>query len=95
MGHLVSSSTKLAFLTNMSDKRKSRSPSVIQAKNRRKTISTAEKFDVVSQFEKGEETVDIWHHVGLAHSSVCTVCDNADRNKDGTKCLDNIKYQNS
>jgi len=93
MGHLLSSSTRLAFLTNMGDKCKSGSPSVIQVKNQQKTISTAEKLDVISQFEKGE-IVDIWCNVRLAHS-VCTVCNNADRIKDGTKCLDNIKCQNS
>ena len=63
MGRLVSSSTKLAFLTNMRDIRKSRSPSVIQAKNQQKTVSTAEKLDVISQFERGEEIVDIWCNV--------------------------------
>jgi hypothetical protein len=74
---------------------KSRSPSTIQEKNQQKTISITEKLDVISQFEKGEEIVDIWCKVRLAHSSVCTICDNADRIKDGTKCLDNFKCQNS
>jgi hypothetical protein len=78
----------------MGDKRKSGSPSVIQAKNLQKTVSIAEKLDVISQFEKGEEIVDIWCNVRLAHS-VCTVCDNGDRIKDGTKCLEDIKCQNS
>ena len=29
--------------------------------------------------EKGERIVDTWHNVRFAHSSVYTVCDNADR----------------
>jgi len=69
---------------------KSRSPSIIQAKNQQKTICITEKLDIISQFEKGEEIVDIWCKVRLAHSRVCTICDNADRIKDGTKCLDNF-----
>jgi len=39
--------------------------------------------------------VDNWHNVKLAHSSVCKVCDNGDRIKEGTNSLDNIKCQNS
>jgi hypothetical protein len=38
----------------MSEKRKSTSPSAIQVKNWRETISTEEKLDVISQLEKGE-----------------------------------------
>jgi hypothetical protein len=94
MGHLVSSSTS-AFLTNMSDKRKSRSPTIIQVINQQKTISTAEKLDVISKFENGEEIVDIWCNVRLAHSTVYTICENADRIKESAKCLGNIKCQSS
>jgi hypothetical protein len=54
MAHLVSSSTALAFLTNMSEKRTSASPSAIQVKNQRKTIGTVEKLHIISQLEKGE-----------------------------------------
>jgi hypothetical protein len=57
--HLVSSSTALAFLTNISEKRKSVSPSAIQVKNRRKTIGTEEKFDVMCRLEKCERIVDL------------------------------------
>jgi hypothetical protein len=59
MGHLVSFSIALAFLTNMSDKRQSASPSAIQVKNRQKTVSTEEKLDIISQLEKGGQIVDI------------------------------------
>jgi hypothetical protein len=38
MAHLVSSSTALAFLTNMSEKCKSVSASALQVKNWQKTI---------------------------------------------------------
>jgi hypothetical protein len=44
---VVSSLTALAFITNMSDKHKSTSPSAIQVKNQSKTIGTEEKLDVV------------------------------------------------
>jgi hypothetical protein len=54
MAHLVSPSTALALLTHMSEKRKSASPTAIQVKNRRKTISTEEKLHVISRNEKGE-----------------------------------------
>jgi hypothetical protein len=44
VAHLVFSSTALAFITNMSEKRKSASPSAIQVKNRRKTMKIEEKL---------------------------------------------------
>jgi hypothetical protein len=65
----------------MSEKRESASPSAIQVKNRRKKIRIEEKLHVISQLEKGERIVDISRNVRLAHSSVHTICDNADRIK--------------
>jgi hypothetical protein len=50
-------------------------------KNRWTTICTAEKLGVISWPEKGERIVDICHYVRLAHISVCTIHDNADRLK--------------
>ena len=51
--------------------------------------STEEKLDIISQVEKGEWMVDICHNVKLTLSSVCTICDIADRSiksaKSGTK----------
>ena len=91
MGHLVSSSTALA----LSEKQKSTSLSAIQVKTWQKTIGTEGKLDIISWLEKGEWIVDICHNVRLAHSSVYTICDNGDRIKDSTKCLDNIKCQQS
>ena len=41
------------------EKRKSPSPSAIQLKNWQKTISTRQKSDVISQFEKGGRIADI------------------------------------
>jgi hypothetical protein len=79
VAHLVSSSTALPFLTNMSEKRQSASPSAIQVNNRRKTIGIDKKLQVISQLEKGEQIVDICCNVRLAHSSVYTIHDNADR----------------
>jgi hypothetical protein len=83
--HLVSPSTALAFLTNASEKCKSTSPSAIQVKNQRKTNGIDEKTDVISQLEKGEQILDIRRNVRLAHSSVHTICDNADRIKGSAK----------
>jgi hypothetical protein len=55
MTRLVSSPTVLAFLTIMSEKHTSTSPSAIQVKNWRKIISIAEKLDVISQLEMVNE----------------------------------------
>jgi len=48
------------------------------------TKSFEEKFDVIRQLEKGEQTVDM-SCVGLARSSICTVGYNADRLTVSTK----------
>jgi hypothetical protein len=56
---LVFSSTALAFPTNMSDKRKSASPSAIQVKNQRKIIGVEEKLDIIIRRKKGERIVYI------------------------------------
>ena len=45
---VVSTSTALAFLTKMSEKCKSTSPSAIRVKNQREAISTEEKLDARS-----------------------------------------------
>jgi hypothetical protein len=79
MAYLVLPSTALAFLTNMSEKRKSASLSASQGKNRRKTISVIEKLHVIMRREKGERIVDVCHNVTLAHGIVHKICDNADR----------------
>jgi hypothetical protein len=52
--YVVSSSTALAFLINISEKHKSTSPSAIQVKNLRKTIGIEEQLDIISRLEKGE-----------------------------------------
>ena len=72
---IVPPSIALAFVTKMSEKCKSTSPSAIQVKNRPKTISTEGKLDVISWLEKGEWIVDLRHNVISIH----TVHDNADR----------------
>jgi hypothetical protein len=51
--HLVSSSTALAFLTHLREKRKSTSPSAMQVKNRRKTVGIEEKLHVITRLENG------------------------------------------
>ena len=57
--HLVSSSTALAFVTNMSEKHKSTSSSAFPVKNQWETIGTEEKLDIISQLEKGGQIVDM------------------------------------
>jgi len=51
-------------------------------------------LDIISQLGKGERIVGICHNVRLAHSSICTVHDNADRItesvKSGTKMFVSI-----
>jgi len=54
-------------------------------KNQWKTISTEEKLDLISQVERGEWIVDICCNVCITHSSVHTICVNADRIKQITK----------
>ena len=44
---------------------------------------------------KGKQTVDIRRNIRLAHSSVHTVCNNADKVKESAKNLDNITCQQS
>jgi hypothetical protein len=85
VAHLVFFSAALAFHTSISETRKSASPSVIQVKNRRKTMVTEEKLHVISRLEKGERIVDICHNVRLTHSSVHSIRDNADRIKESAK----------
>jgi len=55
MADVVPPSAALAFITKMSKKHKSASPSAVQVKNRWKTISFEEKLDVISQLEKVNE----------------------------------------
>jgi hypothetical protein len=82
MGNLVPSSAALAFLSNRGEKHKSPSPSAVQVKNWRKTISNEEKLDIISQLEKGEHIVDICHVVRFVCISLRTVRENADRIKE-------------
>jgi len=49
------------------------------------TISIKEKLDIISWLEKGETIVYIYRNVIVAHSSVCTVCDNANRTTENAK----------
>jgi len=84
MADVVPHSTALAVVSKMSEKWKSISSSAIQVKNRHKTIRTEKKLDI-SQMEKGEHTVDLCHNVGHTHSSVHTICDNADRIRESPK----------
>jgi hypothetical protein len=79
VAHKVFFPAALAFLTSVSEKRKSTPPCAIQVKNWRKTISTEQKVYVIGQLEKGKQISEIWHNVRFTHSSLCTICDNADR----------------
>jgi hypothetical protein len=72
MANLVSSSTVFALLTNTNEKRKCTLPSAIQLKNQQMTISNEEKFDLISQLAKCEQTVDRWHNIRFTHNSMYT-----------------------
>jgi hypothetical protein len=60
-------------------------------KSAKKTIGIEEKLCTISQLEEGEQFVDVCLNVRLAHSSVHTICNNADRFKEvlsqELKCL--------
>jgi hypothetical protein len=85
MVHLGSSSTALAFLTNMCAKCKSASPRAIRVKNWRKGISIEEKLDLISQLEKGEQIVAICGNVDRNEGSVYVTL-NADSLKEVCLC---------
>jgi len=55
MGHLVSPSTALAFLINVSENHKFTSSSDIQVKNLWMTTYIADKLDIIWQLEKGAQ----------------------------------------
>jgi len=76
---VIPPSTPLAFVTKMSEKCKSTSPTPIQMKNRQKTMGTEEKLDITSQPEKGELIFYKCSNVLFTHISVRTIHDNADR----------------
>jgi len=69
--------TALSSVTKMSEKRKSTSPSAIQAKKRQKTIVT--KIRLLSRLEKRERIVDVGCNFRFARTSFATIHDNADR----------------
>ena len=83
--HLVSYSTALASLTNMSRKCKSASLSAIKVKNKWKAIRTKEKLGAISRHEKGEQIVDIWCNIRHPHHGIHRICDDADRIKGSAK----------
>jgi hypothetical protein len=82
---LVFSSTALAFLTNMSEKHKSASPSAVQVKNQQKTIGIEKKLSVIMRCEKGERIVDICRNVIPAHDIVHQIRDIAHRIKESAE----------
>ena len=73
----------LAFDTKMWKKRKSTLPSAMQVRNRRKTISTAEKLDVTSEFERDERIVDVCRNFRSVRSRLHTA--NVDRITESAK----------
>jgi hypothetical protein len=82
MAHLVSSSTALTFLTDVSGKCKSTSPNAVQVKNWQKTVTSEEKLYVISHLEKGERIVD---NGRFTYTSIHTIRDNVDRITESAK----------
>jgi hypothetical protein len=82
-------STALVFVTKISEKHTSTSPSAIHMKNWWKKFSTEEKLDIISCLQKAEQIADIGCNVTFGHCSICTIHDNADTitesAKSGTK----------
>jgi len=74
--HLVSSLSALDFF-NMSQTRKSTSPTAMQVKKFQNTVGSEQKLDKIRWNEKGEQSVDICRKVRFAHTSVLTISDNA------------------
>jgi len=74
--------TRPQCVNKQSKKGKSISPSAIQVENRRKTIITEEKLDVICPLEKGEGIVDIHRNVRFAHNSLRKIRYNAGRIKE-------------
>jgi hypothetical protein len=72
-------STTLAFVTKMTEKCNSTSPSAIQVKNWWKTVNTEEKLNVINQLKKDEQIADLCRNVRSARIGVCTIHDTADR----------------
>jgi hypothetical protein len=83
---LIPFSTALAVCTNVSEERKSTSPSAIQLKNWRMTISTEEILDIISRFKKDKL---LTYGIMLDLLTVARIRDNSDRitesAKSGTK----------
>ena len=59
-------------------------------KNWGKTNGIEEKLDIICWLEKAEQIVDKCHNVIVAHSSIRTVCDNADRIKESDESGMNV-----
>jgi len=76
--NIVPPTTALVFVTKMSEKRKSTSPSAIQVKNRPSTISIAAKLDVINHLKKGDRTFHIRYNIRFARISQRIFCDNGD-----------------
>jgi len=55
-------------------------PSAIQVKHQWKTVGIEQKLDVISWLENGEWIVPICFNVRFAHSNICMMHDNDDRN---------------
>jgi hypothetical protein len=85
VAHLVSYSTALTFLTNLSEEHKSTLPSAFQVKNWWMIICIEEKLDIISWLEKGERAFDTWCNISFTHSSIRTICDNGDRFTESAK----------
>ena len=84
---LASSSTALAFLTNMIEKHPSPSLSAIRLIKKLMTVTIEGKLDVISWLGKVERIVDIWRDVRIAYSSVRIICDNAGRCTESDKSV--------
>jgi hypothetical protein len=86
---VVPPATAFVFVTKISERHKSTTPSAIQVKNRQNSITIQQKLDVINHLQTGERIVAICCNVIFAHASIHTIHDIADINtehaKSGTK----------
>jgi len=77
---VVPPATAFVFVTKISERHKSTSPSAIQVKNRQNPITIQQKLDVINHLETGERIVAICCNTIFAHASIRTIHDIADIN---------------
>ena len=90
MADVVLPATAFVFVTKISERHKSTSPSAIQVKNRQITIIIPQKLGVINHLETGERIVAIFCNAVFAHTSLHTIRDIADINTEPARSRTNV-----